>query len=49
MKDESPWCGCEIYTDDIPDDIYQNDLDSPTKIKCSKYEFNPHWNDIETA
>lgn len=41
--DKSPWGACQKYPNDIPDEIFQNDIDSNEPTKCADYEFNPNW------
>ena len=43
LIDESPWCVCKAYPENIPDSIYQNPVDSDKPVDCDKYEYNPEW------
>ena len=45
LIDKSPWATCEKYPEEIPNEIYQNDIDDEQPIKCDWYEFDPHWED----
>lgn len=42
--DKAPWVDCEKYPDNIPEEYYQNIIESKEPIKCQNYIFNPEWN-----
>lgn len=42
LLEESPWCACTEYSDEIPTEYYSVDIDDETN--CSKFEYDPDWN-----
>ena len=42
IYNEAPWVGCTKNTI-IPEEYYQNPIDSNDPVKCPKYEYNADW------
>jgi hypothetical protein len=49
LLNSAPWCYCEPFPEYIPLKFYQHSVDDDSSPKCPYYEFNPHWNDVDTA
>ena len=41
--EKAPWGTCQIFKEDIPDEYFNNTIDSSDPIRCEDYDYNPHW------